>query len=116
MLPLPEKKSLDLANGRSLQYLGERDIGDVKDMRFWAGLDGLKVLASIDNTPHGKLLHVSISYSDKDPSWDIIRLVKQCIFSDNQDAVMLLPRQEVYVNAHPHTFHIWETPEKWEVG
>jgi len=27
--------------------------------------------------------------------------------------MMMLPREADYVNLHPHTFHLVQTPERW---
>lgn len=82
-----------------------------------ASYDGpkqLAVLASIDNTGRwGPLLHVSLSYADRDPSWMEIKAARETFFPADVDVMMVLPRQEDYVNLHAHTFHLWQTPERW---
>lgn len=84
----------------------------------WRGPRGLAVLASMDDTPHGDLLHVSLSYADHDPPWSVIRAVRDAFFPADVDAMMVLPRAEDYVSgAFPgddsHVFHLWQTPTVW---
>ena len=74
---------------------------------------GLKVLASVERTPHGTLLHVSTSYDNRDPDWYEIRAIREAFFPLDLDAMMVLPRAEDYVNIHHHTFHLWQTPSEW---
>lgn len=94
---------------RVLAYQGAHSvIGD-----WWATHDGLRVIASLDDTPHGLLLHVSMSYAHKNPKWSEIRAIKDAFFGDAVDAMMVLPRAVDYVNVHEHTFHLWQTPTAW---
>ena len=81
----------------------------------WRTRDGLLVIASMDPTPHGLLLHVSMSYSNRNPKWAEIRAVRDAFFPSTVDCMMVLPRAEDYVNIHAHTFHIWQTPAAWGV-
>ena len=70
-------------------------------------------LVSEDNTPKwGWLKHISISCPDRHPSWEEILGAKEHFFGDI-DCMMIMPKQEDYVNVHQHTFHIWQTPEGW---
>lgn len=86
---------------------------DVIDAATWEGPKRLLVLASLDDTPHGRLLHVSMSYPSKDPEWQTIRAVRDAFYPDTIDVMMVLPRAEDYVNYHRHTFHLWQTPTTW---
>ena len=75
---------------------------------------GMRVIATLDDTePHGKLLHVSVSYASHDPSWTEIRLIREAFFPNTVDAMMVLPRPEYYVNLAKHAFHLWQTPIGW---
>lgn len=77
---------------------------------------GLGIIATIDVTDHwGPLLHVSMSYDDHDPPWVEIRAIKDYFYGDQRDAMMVLPKKRDYVNLHPHAFHLWETPEPWDI-
>lgn len=105
-----------LSDGRRLVRQAGRQWqlpADVLDAAAWEGPKRLCVLASLDDTPHGRLLHVSMSYPSKHPDWETIRAVRDAFYPDNIDVMMVLPRAEDYVNLHRHTFHLWQTPTTW---
>jgi len=79
----------------------------------WAGPGTLRVIATLDDTPHGQLLHVSLSLRGRNPDWETIRAVRDAFYPDTIDVMMVLPRAEDYVNLHAHTFHLWQTPTTW---
>jgi hypothetical protein len=109
---LPPEFNVHLKDGRILRYHGNYPL--VADSRIYDCGDGLTVIASLDDTPnHGKLLHVSMSYANKNPSWEDIRCVRDAFFSETIDTMMVLPKSADYVNLHPYTFHIWQTPTEW---
>ncbi len=75
---------------------------------------GLNMIYSLDQTQHGRLHHLSISRPERYPNWDEIFSAKEIIMG-NIDVMMILPRKEDYVNLHKNCFHLWETPEKWNI-
>lgn len=82
----------------------------------WKTSNGLAVIATMDDIPvHGRLLHVSLSYRGHLPSWEDVRLVKDAFFGDDLDAMMVLPKAADYVNEHPYTFHLTQTPVSWGI-
>lgn len=92
--------------------------GKLEDTGFtavaWRTKDHMHILSSIDPSREwGPLLHVSVSRPSTDPSWKDITLVKAAFYGDHLDAMMILPVAADYVNLHPHTFHLWQTPERW---
>jgi hypothetical protein len=125
-LALP-KGTLLLQHGRTLQPIIGYDIRSLAPNRItrdsilasagWQhSATGLVVSAGIEDTGRwGPLLHVSISYPDHDPTWEEIKAVRDLFFLDSVDAMMMLPRQEDYINVHPHCFHLWQTPEDWRL-
>lgn len=80
--------------------------------RFFAAGD-LRIIASVDNTHHGRMLHVSVSKQDELPNWDEMIAVKRHFYPDDVAAVMVAPEEEVYVNIQQYTLHWWQLPEKW---
>jgi hypothetical protein len=82
--------------------------------RAWIG-QGFTILASIDLTPHGDLRHVSISHKHRYPTWEEIKSVRAAFFDPDTDVMMMLPKAQDYVNVHPNCFHLWETPEGWDL-
>ena len=82
----------------------------------YEGPNGIQVIESTDNTPKwGPLKHVSISRPDCYPTWDEIVAVKLELFGDRKDAIMVIPKRENYVNIHENCFHLWESPESWDL-
>ena len=82
----------------------------------YEGPKGICIIESIDNTPKwGNLKHVSTSKNDSYPSWDETVSVKLELFGDRKDAIMVIPKRENYVNIHENCFHLWESPEPWEL-
>ena len=73
----------------------------------------LGIIASIDKTKHGHLMHLSVSHKDKLPSWSTMITVKRLFFHEDVAAMMPMPEEEVYVNVHEFCLHIWQLPEKW---
>jgi len=73
------------------------------------------IIASLDRSKHGYLLHLSVSHAEHLPPWEIMIGLKRLFFPDDVAAVMLLPEEEVYINVHEHTLHIWQLPEKWGI-
>ena len=82
---------------------------------WWTCDDGLKVCASLDSTQHGRLLHVSLSYPDRDPTWEDIKAVRYAFYPSNVDVAMMLPADGFYVNVHPFCFHMWQVPVTWGI-
>jgi hypothetical protein len=89
---------------------------DTSGQAAYDGPNGLALLATIDNTPRfGPLLHVSLSYRKRDPFWSEIKAAREAFFPPDIDVMMMLPRERDYVNLHPHTFHLIQTPERWDL-
>jgi hypothetical protein len=55
--------------------------------------------------------HLSISRTDRDPSWDDIVTARYRLLPDVYNMAMFLPKAEDYVNIHPHTFHLYEVKD-----
>jgi len=83
----------------------------------WTRFSGCKVIWSLDDTgveKWGKLKHVSMSREFDLPTWRQVVEVKNRWFGD-VDCMMILPKLEDYVNLHAFCFHLWETPQPWEL-
>ena len=115
MTSVPALRSqITLADGRVLSFVQKITLPDTLNggSAFKAD-DGLAVISSTDLTPRwGALLHVSMSYPDRDPDWTTIKLVRDAFFGD-VDCMMVLPKSRDWVNVHDHTFHLTKTPERW---
>jgi hypothetical protein len=116
----PRKATLPLGNlrlpdGRLLVYQGTtHDIG--ANGAWWLTADAFKVIASMDVSRWGSVLHVSMSYPDRDPSWEDILQTRYTFYPKEIDIMMILPRDGEYVNTHTHCFQIRQCPEPWNDG
>lgn len=116
-LPVPGGVSIDGIGDLAGADLGPHGLGtDTVHSRQYGGRPGLLVFASSDRTPHGRLLHVSMSFADRDPSWDEIKAVRAAFFPPDVDVAQILPRAGTYVNVAQHAFHLWEIPGEWGIG
>jgi hypothetical protein len=80
----------------------------------YSGPKGLRVIGTTDLTQaFGPLVHISVSYADRDPTWAEIKAARAVFFPPTMDAMMVLPAEDYYVNLHPHTFHVIQMPERW---
>jgi hypothetical protein len=83
---------------------------------LWNSHAGMRVACTLDDTHHGKLLHVSVSYKDRDPTWAELCMIRDVFFpTDDVDCAMIMPRHSDYVNLHKHCFHIWQMPVEWGI-
>lgn len=74
----------------------------------WMRADGLAVIGAIEHHEMGgRWIHVSLSRRNRLPSWADVRDVKDLFVGRDRTAVQVLPREELYVNEHPHCFHLW---------
>lgn len=58
--------------------------------------------------------HVSVSRSDRCPTWDEMCIVKRAFFRSDECVVQYHPRASDYVNDHPNCLHLWR-PQEAEV-
>lgn len=66
--------------------------------------------------------HVSVSYSDRCPTWEEMCVIKDTFWGPEDCVVQFHPPQSEYVNNHPFVLHLWRplevnipTPGKWMV-
>ncbi len=69
----------------------------------------------VSHEPAGKgdrrLWHLSISCERRHPTWEEIRDTRYELLPDVETMAMLLPPKALYVNIHPHCFHLWEVDD-----
>lgn len=92
---------------------------DVGDDGFAATIGKLRVIASWD----GGWDHVSVSLSDRCPTWDEMTYVKQLFWDDEDCVVQYHPPKSRYVNNYANCLHLWKSqqvpfpgPPEWMVG
>lgn len=52
--------------------------------------------------------HLSISQDRRTPDWDVMCMVKDIFWKDDEVCVQYHPRKEDYVTMHEHCLHIWK--------
>lgn len=129
---------LRLADGRRLRRWGPTDPRrrlfvanpQMLDVDAWDGPKRMIVICTLDDSRHGRLLHVSVSYQDRDPPWADLKLVKAVLFGDDVDAACMMPREADFVHglapifgqrgapggADSHVFQIVQVPDRWGLG
>lgn len=71
-------------------------------------LDGLRVIVSGAVEADGRRwLHVSVSRSDRLPSWEDMTRVKALIIGPDRYAYQIHPPAILHVNLHPRVLHLW---------
>ena len=55
--------------------------------------------------------HVSVSLTNRCPTWDEMCKIKDIFFRPNECCVEYHPAEKDYVNLHPYCLHIWR-PQK----
>ena len=51
--------------------------------------------------------HLSVSMPSKTPTWDQMCMMKDIFWNKDEVCIEYHPREEDYVNNHPHCLHIW---------
>lgn len=70
--------------------------------------DALLVIVSAMRHDSGaEWLHISASYRDRVPSWQVMCELKDLFVGVDRVAVQVHPRREAHVNVHPHCLHLW---------
>jgi hypothetical protein len=110
-LRLPDGRTLFYAGPLHLRQAGAAPVHGA----HWGSDEGMGVIASLDATPHGRLLHVSLSYADHLPTWDDIKAVRAAFYPADVDCAMMLPAEKDYVNVHAYTMHLWQLPVAWGI-
>jgi len=54
-----------------------------------------------------KWLHVSVSRTDRLPSWEDLKAVKDRFIGRDREAIQVIPRSRDFVNVHPFCLHLW---------
>ncbi len=85
----------------------------------------LRVISSGNkgDDPENKWEHVSVSLSDRCPTWDEMCHVKNLFWEPCETVLQFHPTALKYVNFHPFCLHLWkkrgvnhELPPEWMIG
>lgn len=55
--------------------------------------------------------HLSVSFKNKIPSWEVMQEMKEMFFEDTEDAFQYHPTKDDYINNNEYTLHIWRPLE-----
>lgn len=55
--------------------------------------------------------HVSVSCSDRCPTWEEMCFVKDLFFTEEETVIQYHPPKSVYINYHPFVLHLWRSHE-----
>jgi hypothetical protein len=103
------------AEAHSFEMGPDSQYAPMRGVRVYQGPKQMLLLVTIDMHPRfGDMLHASMSYPNRDPSWTEIKAMRKAVFSDMDDVMMVLPVEADWVNIHAHTFHLTTTPERWQ--
>ena len=56
--------------------------------------------------------HVSVSFSDRCPTWGEMCQIKDLFWGDDEAVMQLHPPKAIYVNNHPYCLHLWRPIEE----
>ena len=56
--------------------------------------------------------HLSVSMPSRTPTWDQMCRMKDIFWSKDECCIQYHPKEEDYVNNHPHCLHIWKPTDK----
>ena len=52
--------------------------------------------------------HVSVSFTNRCPTWDEMCMVKDIFWDGDETVIQYHPSKENHVNYHPHCLHLWK--------
>ncbi len=57
--------------------------------------------------------HLSVSMPSRTPTWEQMCRMKDIFWNKDEACVEYHPKEEDYVNMHPHCLHIWRSTEEY---
>ena len=100
-------KNLNYLNDKRIDIFGDGTLGDEFNGAFNINFQGTyyKVIAS--NGLGWE--HVSVSHSNRIPSWEVMCKIKDMFFEDDEIVMQLHPKKSEYINNHPNCLHLWKS-------
>jgi hypothetical protein len=114
---LPTRRDIQLPGGKLLirrdDLAGYQVVPGFASVEYSTIDSDVRVIAGMEPFLRDGIarLHVSFSHPNRLPDWDTIKQIKQAFFGDNVEAVVVLPKKKHYINRHPYTHHLWESPD-----
>jgi hypothetical protein len=56
--------------------------------------------------------HVSVSRSDRCPTWNEMCIVKDLFWDEDETVIQFHPKKSDYINDHPFCLHLWKKVSK----
>lgn len=88
-----------------LKQLGS--YGDARNGAFELPVPGRPTVLRILAASGGGWDHVSVSLSDRCPTWPEMEHVKRTFFEADEVAMQLHVAESEHINVHPYVLHIW---------
>lgn len=85
------------------EQIGEYNNRNNAVMQIPCGVRLLRVIASIG----GGWDHVSVSLSDRTPTWYELEFVRKKLFKPNEIVIQFHVPGDKHINVHPHCLHMW---------
>jgi len=86
-----------------------------KGMAIWGGC-GLRAFIThdLDRTTGCKLLHMSVKFPNREPTWSEMNALRDAFFPHDVDVIQVHPKHENYVNIAKWVWHLWQFPGEWD--
>lgn len=68
----------------------------------------LRIISSGSGEKTGEWEHVSVSRTDRCPTWDEMNQVKELFWADNETVLQFHPKRSEYKNQMPFCLHLWK--------
>lgn len=114
-------KNLNELNKYRVDLFGNGYLGDEYNGAFKISYQGTYYFVIASNGEGWE--HVSVSHSQRIPSWEVMCKIKDMFFHEEEVVMQLHPKKSEYVNNHSNCLHLWRpineiipTPPKFLVG
>lgn len=68
----------------------------------------LHVISSGSDVNNSEWEHISVSLSNRTPTWAEMKYIKEFFWGDDETVVQFHPKQQNYVNKMPYCLHLWK--------
>lgn len=103
-------KDLSYLNDKRVDIFGDGETGDEYNGAFKINYEGTFFFVIASNGMNWE--HVSVSHSQRIPSWEVMCKIKEMFFEDEEIVMQLHPKKSQYVNNHKYCLHLWRPLEE----
>jgi hypothetical protein len=79
----------------------------------WRYDNGVLVSRSFEPAGGEERWHMAVSHPARYPAWDEIKAAAREFLPADGFYVLCFPPERLWLNLHPHCFHLWETRDRW---